>query len=150
QALISALGPKVSLAGSRTPDSSPQGTLLVNKSNLFDGPIGYIRISRVEAGLDKAIRQAYDELASTNKLNGLVMDLRFANGTDIVAAAAAADLFTRKEQPLLDWGQGVVRSKEKTDDLSLPLAILVNRQTAAASEAPAAVLRQTGAALILG
>jgi C-terminal processing protease CtpA/Prc len=124
---------------------------LVSKSSLFDGPIAYIRVSRVAEGLDQALRQSWQALAATNKLSGMVMDLRYANGTDYAAAAAAtADLFVKKEQPLFDWGQGMVRTKEKTESISTPLAVLVNQQTAAAAEALAAALRETGAGLILG
>ena len=52
--------------------------------------------------------------------------------------------------PLLDWGNGVVRSKAKTNAITLPLVVLVNHQTAAAAEALAAVLRESDQALILG
>ena len=50
----------------------------------------------------------------------------------------------------MNWGNGMVRSKEKSDAIALPVAVLVNRQTAGAAEALAAVLRETGAGLILG
>jgi len=71
-------------------------------------------------------------------------------GDDYAAAAATADLFVKKELPLLNWGSGMVQSKEKTDAIALPVAVLVNRQTAGAAEALAAALRATGAGLILG
>jgi C-terminal processing protease CtpA/Prc len=148
QGLLSTLSPKVSLVGKvEAPRKEPS---LVSKASLFDGPIGYIRVSRVGAGLDQAVSKAWQELASTNKLNGLVMDLRYAGGTDYAAAAATADLFARKEQPLLDWGNGMVHSKEKPGNLALPMGVLVNRQTSEAAEALAAILREIGAGLILG
>ena len=71
-------------------------------------------------------------------------------GDDYASAAATAELFIKKDQPLLDWGTGMVRSKENSDAISLPVAVLVNRQTAGAAEALAAVLREAGAGLILG
>jgi len=107
-------------------------------------------VGQVEAGLDKAIREAEEQAAATNQLAGMVLDLRFTRGTDYAAAVATAQLFIKKEQPLLDWGKGMVRSKENPQCLSLPLAILVNEKTVAAAEALAAVLREAGAALILG
>jgi len=51
---------------------------------------------------------------------------------------------------LLNWGSGMVRSKEKTDAITLPVAVLVNRQTAGAAEALAGAMRETGTGLILG
>ena len=64
---------------------------------------------------------------ATNKLEGVVLDLRYAAGDDYASAAATAELFIKKEQPLLDWGTGMVRSKDKSDAISVPVAVLVNR-----------------------
>src|SRR5438094_371899 len=116
QALVTALGPKVSLVANGEADDATGGPL-VSKSSLFDRDIAYVRI---------------------------------AGGDDYAAAVAAADLFVNKERPLLDWGNGMVRSKEKADAITVPVAVLVNRRTAGAAEAVAAVLRQTGAGLVLG
>jgi hypothetical protein len=147
--LLGVLGPNVSLVASDESSTNTDG-VLVSKSSLFDGPVGYIRVRWVAEGLDKVVRQAWQEVASTNKLNGLIIDLRFAGGTDYAAAAATADIFARKEQPLLDWGQGMVKSKEKSDLVTVPIGVLVNEKTAAAAEALAAALRETGAGLIVG
>jgi len=38
----------------------------------------------------------------------------------------------KKEQPLLNWGNGMVQSKEKSNAIALPVAVLVNRQTSGA------------------
>jgi hypothetical protein len=147
--LISGLGPKVSLVEDAATEPDKEG-LLVTRSSLYEGPIGYIRVKRVGETLDKAVQQAWQALGATNNLNGMVLDLRYAGGVDYAAAVAVVDLFVRKEQPLLDWGQGMVRSKEKTESISVPLAVLVNRQTSGAAEALAAMLREAGAGLILG
>ena len=126
--LISALAPKVSIVGQST-DPAQNGAVLLSKTSLFEGPIIYLRVGHVESGLDKAVLQAWREAAATNKLAGLVLDLRFTPGTDYSAAAGTADLFIKKDQPLLDWGKGMVRAAEKTDAISVPVAILVNEKT---------------------
>jgi hypothetical protein len=149
RSLLATLGPKASLV-EQTPSQGGTDSPVISKSSLFEGPIGYIRVNRVDQGLDRALGQTCQEIAATNKLNGIVIDLRFAGGTDYAAAAATADLFARKEQPLLDWGQGMVRTKEKTDSITTPVAILVNQKTSGAAEALAAALREEGAGLILG
>lgn len=149
QGLLGALGPKVSLVAGDQSSTETNG-VLISKSSLFDGPVGYIRVRRVAEGLDKAVQQAWHEVGATNKLNGIVIDLRYAGGTDYAAAAATADIFTKREQPLLDWGQGMVKSKEKSDLVTVPLGVLVNEKTSAAAEALAAALRETGAGLIVG
>jgi Peptidase family S41 len=150
QGLIAALGPKVSLV-TNVPSSAPASTApLVGKPNLFDREIAYLRIGRVEEGLAKQLRESYQALASTNRLKGVVIDLRYADGGDYGSAAETGDLFVKKERPLLNWGNGVIRSHEKSDAIAGPVAVLVNHQTARAAEALAAILRETGTGLVLG
>lgn len=150
QGLLSALGPRVLLVTNGTVAKSAAETNLITKSILMDDRIAYLRVEAVADGLANATRTAYDKLAGTNKLKGVVLDLRFTHGDDYAAAAHTADLFLKKELPLLNWGTGVVRSREKSDAIALPVAVLVNRQTSGAAEALAAALRQSGAGLLLG
>ncbi len=150
QGLIAQLRPKVSLISSSNEPTAPsEGPLLV-KSLLYDGPIAYLRVARVEAGLANQVAAAYKALSGTNQLKGVVLDLRFADGHDYAEATSAADLFISEEKPLLDWGAGYVRSKANADAVTLPVAIMVNQQTAGAAEALAAILRETDRGLILG
>jgi hypothetical protein len=149
QGLLNELGSRVSLgtngAPAETSDKKP-----VAETILFDGGIAYLRITRVSDGLAKAISSSIEQLNATNKVNGIVLDVRYADGSDYKAATEAVDLFVSKAQPLLNWGSGVVSSHDKTDAISVPVAVLVNRQTSAASEALAAMVRETGSGLILG
>src|SRR5438128_1798805 len=150
--LAMALSPRVSFVtnDSESASSPTSRVSLVLRSNLFEGQIAYLRVGRVAQGLASTIKNACDDLGRTNKLKGVVLDLRYASGDDYPAAGAVADLFVKKEQTLLNWGNGEYRSKDSEDDLGLPAAALVNRQTSGAAEALAAVLRQAGAGLILG
>lgn len=150
EGLLSNLRGKVTLI---TPDRAAEeaaASPLAAKTVLLEGDVAYFRAGRVADGLAQEIREAHQQLSATNKLKGLVLDLRFAGGGDFSAAAAAADLFVAKARPLLDWGEGLVKSKEKEDAIKLPVAVLVNRDTSGAAEALAAVLRETGSGLILG
>jgi len=147
--LLEQLGPMVSLVGESAEANIEAKPRLV-KSEVFDGPVGYVRIGRVDGGLAKDVAAACKDLSRTHELKGLVLDVRFAGGEDYAEAGAVADLFLSKEQPLLDWGAASARSRTKSNALKLPVAVLVNRQTHAAAEALAAVLRETGAGLLLG
>jgi len=147
-ALVSALAPKVMLVGDDANSSETARPLA--KVTLFEGDLLYFRIERVAVGLAEALRKEYATAGKTNKLKGLVLDLRYATGQDYAAAADAADVFMAKERPLLSWGSGSARSKEKPDLLVVPLAVLVNHQTSGSAEALAAIIRETGAGLILG
>jgi len=149
QGLIHELGSRVALgtnnAAAEASDKKP-----VAETILFDGGIAYLRITRVAEGLAKAIGSSIEQLKTTNKVNGIVLDVRYADGSDYKAATEAVDLFVSKSQPLLNWGNGVVSSHDKTDAITVPVAVLVNRRTSAASEALAAMVREAGAGLILG
>jgi len=148
--LLNELHSKVSLVSGPGQDSAaPEGSLLT-KSVVYDGPIAYLRVGRVGDGLAGQIVSALKQLTASNQLKGIILDLRFADGHDYAAAAAAGDLFVSREMPLLDWGSGSARSKAKSDAITLPLAVLVNHQTAGAAEALAAVLRDNCQAMILG
>jgi len=149
EGLVAALAPKVSLI-SPSGGGAGAGAAAVSKSSVFDESIAYFRVEEVVEGLAPAIRKAYAELAASNHIKGLVLDLRYAHGSDYAAAVAAVDIFLQKERPLLNWGQGVAQSTTKTNALALPAVALVNHQTSGAAEALAAMLREAGAGLILG
>jgi len=150
EALVDALSPRVALVTNTSKSTESSGGLPIGKSNLLESGIAYLRLKRVEEGLPAALRQTCAQLSGTNELPGLILDLRFADGNDYAAAAATADIFLTKERLLLDWGKGFVRSKPKSDALRVPIAVLINHETTAAAEALAAVLREAGAALLLG
>jgi hypothetical protein len=149
QGLIAQLHAKVSLAPAASDTNADSAAAVVAKPVLYDSGIGYLRVSRVGEGLEGLIKDACAQLTNS-PLKALILDLRFAGGRDYAAVAPAADLFVAKETPLLDWGEGMARSKAKTDALTLPMAVLVNQLTAAAAEALAAVLREADGALLLG
>jgi len=151
EGLLSELKGKVTLVtnsnASATNDAVP---LLVSAQRIFDKDIGYVRINNVEAGLDRALGSSVERIKSSNSLAGLVLDLRYAEGSDYSAAAAAVDLFLAKEAPLLNAGKGLISSKEKADAIRLPVVALVNYETSGAAEAVAAMLRQAGVGLLIG
>jgi C-terminal processing protease CtpA/Prc len=104
----------------------------------------------VRKGLADQVALAYESLLQTNKLKGLVLDLRFAGGQEYEAAAKVADRFLTKEVALLDWQEGSAHSAAKSEAIKLPVVVLVNRQTTAAAEALAAVMRETDVAVLIG
>ena len=87
---------------------------LLAATALYDGAYAYWRVARLAAGLAEELSSAYNQLSSTNKPKGLILDLRFAGGKDYAAAAAVADLFLPTERPLLDWGTGTARATGKS------------------------------------
>lgn len=150
QGMVAALGPKVSWVTNDTSANVVAGARPVSQAKIFEGDIAYLRIPRVEAGLADALSASYRQLSATNTIDGVVLDLRYTDGSDYEAAAAAVDLFVPKKERLLNWNGRMLSSHGKTNAITVPVAVLVNHATSGASEALAAMLRETGTGLILG
>jgi C-terminal processing protease CtpA/Prc len=148
--LISELSPQVSLVTSESSSHPDSNTPAIAQQKVFDGDIAYLRIAHVNPGLAEAVTTAYQQLSGTNKVSGVVLDLRYTDGTDYPAAASTADLFVGISEPLLNWNGSAISSHEKSSAITVPVAVLVNHETSGASEALAAMLREIGSALILG
>ncbi len=149
--LLNELKGQVVLVTNETSTVDPASTAsLVSAAKVFDEQYGYIRIAQVGDGLEKAFDSAYEQLQSTNKLKGLIVDLRFASGHDYSAVATMASRFGETEQLLFKLGDRTVRSVARENPIMLPLAVLVNQETAGSAEVLAAVLRQMDAGLLLG
>lgn len=123
---------------------------VVSKSAVFDSAYGYVRISHVSPKLDDAVVAEITKLGGAGKLKGLMLDLRYAAGTDQKAAARMADRFLAAERVLLTVDGETQRSTTKTNAIQLPTAILVNRHTSGAAEVLAALLRQNQVGLLIG
>jgi hypothetical protein len=141
--------PRVILETNGPSAGGAEGPLLA-KTTIYDQSYGYVRVVRVAPGLGDQIHSACEALQATNRLKGLVIDLRFAGGQDYAAAAGTADRFLNRDQSLLEWDGGSARSTVKADALRFPLTALVNQGTSGAAEALAAILRETDAAVLVG
>lgn len=145
--LINQLEPQVQLV---TADDTNRVKSLPIKSSLIDNSYAVIRLSTLETPVSTEFKQAFQGLNSSNKLKGLVVDLRFCSGRDYKSAADIADQFVATAQLLFNLGGTNVQSTVKSDSISLPLALLVNSQTLGASELLAALLRQSAGGVVIG
>ncbi len=148
--LVSQLAPRVSLVGKEgasTNASSPSGE---SSAAVYDTHFGYLRVGQLESGADKQVLDNCRGLLSSNKIKGLILDLRYASGLDYSAAVALADAFIPTEKPLMDYGDGMKKSTGKSDAITLPLALLVNGSTSGSAEALAGALQRAGIGLLLG
>ena len=148
--LLSKLDSRAWLIDPSKSSSSESNVAPIASSAIFDDSYGYVRIASASSRLPAEFTSALEKLSATNKLKGMVVDLRYANGTDYDAAAKVADRFLASEQPLLDWGKGVTKSTDKTNAFRQPVAILVNQFTTGAAEALAGVLRHKDVGLLIG
>jgi C-terminal processing protease CtpA/Prc len=147
EGLIQQLYPQVSVA-TNVPANTNAGALAV--VSVLEGAYGYFRFDEIGQGIEREFSAALKRLGSTNKLKGIVLDLRFAKGTDYEAATALADAFFATRQPMADWGDGAKFSTAKSDAISLPLTLLINKETRGAAEAFAGMLRRSEIGLLIG
>lgn len=150
EGLLTQLHGKVSLVGAVDGSVIQQGGAALSKSTILESNVVYLRAGHVAGNLANELGAAYHTLAASNKVIGVVLDLRFAGGDDYAVAVTAADLFVSKKTPVLDWGNGVVESSPDKEPIAGPLVVLVNGGTSGAAETLAAVLRESGVALIIG
>lgn len=124
--------------------------------------IGYIRLQSFakDAALEVrlAIQALIDSTAkSGQQLNGLVLDLRGNPGGLLNAAIEVAELFVPRDSVIVSTkGRGLgpnptyVSSKDPVVPSDLPLAVLVNGQTASASEIVAGAIQDLDHGVIVG
>lgn len=123
---------------------------------MLDNEIGYIRLANFTTDATKEVRHALNELEKENKLSGLIIDIRGNPGGLLIEAVDIASLF-------VDYGQEIVSTKGRVDqwnyvyktrstpiDTSIPLAILVNRGSASASEILAGSMQDLDRGVIIG
>jgi hypothetical protein len=150
QALLDHYAPRVMLVPTEGSEVEPRLSGAVGEGAVFDRSFGYLQVRSVGPGLDEQLREAWAELASGDRLQGLVLDLRFAGGYDYEAAARAADWLVTTRQPLLAWQETIVHATPDEETVMPPVVVLVNEGSSGAAEALAAVLREGGVAVLVG
>jgi carboxyl-terminal processing protease len=115
--------------------------------------IGYIRVTGFSRDTAHDLEMAIKELEN-QKVRGLILDLRFNPGGLLTSAIEIADLFVTEGRIVSTAGRNSV---ERTWDArkpgtyeGFPMAILVNRYSASASEIVSACLQDHKRAVIVG
>jgi len=115
--------------------------------------IGYIRITAFARHTAEELRKALDQLAREG-VRGLVLDLRFNPGGLLSAAVEVSDMFISSGRIVSTQGRNtspkVWEAHAKGTFQPVPMAVLVNRYSASASEIVAACLQDHGRAVIVG
>ena len=109
EGFLTQLQPRVLLLTPELMAQNNTNSPLLGKTAVYDSSVAYLRVGRVAEGLAAEITRTLGRLEATNKLKGLVLDLRYTGGLDYAAAGAVADLFLNSERILLDWGGASVR-----------------------------------------
>lgn len=124
------------------------------KSEILQNNIGYIKVSSFDDDCAKEFKQTYNELNKSNKLKGLIIDLRNNGGGIVDEALDMADLILDKDKIEListnKNGEEEIKKSKSNPVINVPIVVLVNDNTASASEIFAAALKENGKATIVG
>jgi carboxyl-terminal processing protease len=125
--------------------------------DLFDGNIGYIKLSHFQENTSRELGNALEKLESGNgkELQGLILDLRNNPGGLLNQAIEVADEFIDEGVIVTVRGRAEDQSTEyyatKNKHVrEYPIVILVNKGSASASEVVAEALQDNKRAVILG
>jgi carboxyl-terminal processing protease len=137
----------IHLSSIRGLDRSESAIWLDEKSG-----IGYIRISRFAEDTYPGFRAAFLNLKKKG-MRALAIDLRSNFGGLLSAAVKSADIFVDSGLIVRSVGRGGKEKKwtaRKGEEVSMPIAVLINEDTASSSEVFTACLQDHHRALIVG
>ncbi len=125
-------------------------------SKMLAGDIGYIKLSGFTQNAGKEMRQAFLKLREGNQPKGIIIDLRGNGGGLLNEAVDIANLFVERGQEIVST-KGKMPDKNRAHytmsppvDLNIPVVVLVDRQSASASEILAGSLQDLDRGVIIG
>ncbi|NCA75841.1 MAG: PDZ domain-containing protein [Alphaproteobacteria bacterium] len=125
-------------------------------SGMVSEGIGYIKLTGFTQNAGKEVKQAFMKLREGNKLQDIIIDLRGNGGGLLNEAVDIANLFVERGQEIVST-KGKMADKNRTHftmnppvDLNIPVVVLVDRQSASASEILAGSLQDLDRGVIVG
>ena len=123
---------------------------------MLDKETGYIRLSNFTENCTERVKMALIELKEKHGAKTLVLDLRSNPGGLLIEAVRIANLFVPKGQEIVStrgkvkqWDK-VYTATESPIDTIMPIAVLVNRGSASASEIVAGAIQDLDRGMIIG
>lgn len=119
--------------------------------------VGYVKLTQFTPNCSRLIRAALDSLKEEKPdMNGVVLDLRNNPGGLLSEAVATCNLFIEKGKlvvstkgRLKEWEQEF-KTKSQPWDTNIPVAVLINRSSASASEIVAGTVQDLDRGIVVG
>lgn len=126
----------------------------IDNALLVKPGIAYIRVSQFNETTEEELSDALDKLGA-DSLKGVVLDLRGNPGGLLNAGVAVAEAFLGPNQLIVSHRGRALPERRYTTDRSsratgVPLVVLINGQSASASEIVAGALQDHDRALVVG
>ncbi len=114
-------------------------------------PIGYIKLNQFHARSSQEIADSLNQLNEKN-IKGLILDLRDNGGGDFDASIAIADIFLEEKEvvSVKDARGQEISHRAEPGSFKLPMVVLVNGNSASASEILSGALQDNRRALLVG
>jgi carboxyl-terminal processing protease len=123
---------------------------------MLNSGIGYIKLTNFTQNAGNEVKKAVTELKSNNELKGIILDLRGNGGGLLNEAVNICNIFVDQNQLIVST-KGKIESKNQDHmtrfapvDKDLPLAVLVDRNSASASEIVAGAIQDLDRGVIIG
>lgn len=123
---------------------------------MLDGGFGYIKLNSFTQTASADVKKALLDLKAKNALSGLIFDLRDNGGGLLNEAVNIVNLFVKKNELVVST-KGKQKDKNRSYqttmepvDVNIPLVVLVNGNSASASEIVAGALQDLDRAVIVG
>ncbi len=117
-----------------------------------NGYIAHITIESFTSKTSQELEQAYASLKSAQDIIGIILDLRSNPGGLLDQAVEVADLFLDSGAIVSTRGRkySIDKANKHPNDITEPVALLINNQTASASEILAAALQENNRGIVIG
>ena len=123
---------------------------------MLDSNIGYISLMQFNPNSGTEVKKAFIDLKENNDLEGIIIDLRNNGGGLLNEAVNIVNIFVRKGETVvttkgkLKERTTVHKTRSTVIDKKIPVIVLVNENTASASEIVAGALQDLDRGVILG
>lgn len=123
---------------------------------MLDGHTGYIKLTGFTQHAGREVREAFNSLKKDHDLQHIIIDLRGNGGGLLHEAVNITNLFVEKNKMIVST-RGRIAERNTTHstlndpiDLDIPLIVLVDRQSASASEIVAGAIQDFDRGVVLG
>ncbi len=123
---------------------------------MLDRNIGYISLSQFNPNSATDVKNAFNDLQSNNTLDGIIIDLRGNGGGLLNEAVGIVNIFVPKGQTVVTTKGKVSaevmvhRTRNGAVNTKIPLAVLVNGNSASASEIVAGAIQDLDRGVVIG
>ncbi len=123
---------------------------------MIDPGIGYIRLTNFTKNAANEVKKAFNDLKSSNEMDGIIIDLRGNGGGLLQEAVNLVNIFVDKGELIVST-KGKLASKNHDHrtrmnpvDTEIPLAVLVDKRSASASEIVAGAMQDLDRGVVIG